>query len=109
MNRWNILPALAVLLWGGCESAFVIDSDGIIEIAIRTRGSDPDAGGYSLIVDGRMYALPSTGTLSLQLPPGGHRVEVVGLAENCLVDGANPRTVTVGGGMAGVSIVVVCA
>lgn len=102
--------AVALLLLGGCESAFVIDSDGSIEVAISTRGPDPDPDGYSLAVDGdQLYVLPAAGSLTLQLSQGNHSVQVGGLADNCAVDGANPRTIVVGpSGAADVSFSVVC-
>jgi hypothetical protein len=110
IKMWNILPAIAILFRGGCESAFVIDSDGFIQVAIRTGGPDPDTDGYSLSVDGQTFVLPAAGSLSIQLPQGSHDVRIDGLAENCSVEGANPRTVMVGAsGTAAISFVVVCA
>ena len=43
---------LAVFLLTACESAVIVDSSGSIEVAISTRGPDPDPDGYSLTVDG---------------------------------------------------------
>lgn len=102
--------SFAVLALLACDSAFVIDSDGNIEVAISTRGPDPDPDGYSLTVDGaQAYVLPAAGSLVLQLKQGNHTVQVGGLAENCAVEGANPRTVVVGsGGAVDVSFGVVC-
>ncbi|MGH7499733.1 MAG: hypothetical protein ACREL3_12880 [Gemmatimonadales bacterium] len=102
--------AVALLFFGGCDNAFIVDSNGSIEVAISTRGPDPDPDGYSLTVDGNQaYILPAAGSLTLQLKEGNHRVQVGGLAENCAVDGPNPRTIVVGpGGVADVSFNVVC-
>jgi hypothetical protein len=102
--------ALALVLSGGCDSVLIVDSDGNIEVAISTRGPDPDPDGYSLTVDGdQAYVLPAAGSLVLQLPQGNHSVQLGGLADNCSVDGANPRAVVVGGGgSVDVSFSVVC-
>ena len=104
------LAALALLLSGGCDSSFVIDSDGSIEVAISTRGLDLDSDGYSLTVDGaQAYILPPAGSLVLQLAQGSHTVQVGGLAANCAVEGANPRSVVVGpSGAVDVSFTVTC-
>jgi hypothetical protein len=104
------LATLALLLSGGCESVVILDSDGSIEVAINTRGQDIDPDGYSLTVDGdQAYVLPAAGSLVLQLDQGSHSVQLGGLAENCAVDGANPRSIAVGpGGAADVSLSVVC-
>lgn len=106
----SALATLALLPFGGCESAFLIDSGGSIEIAISTRGPDPDPDGYSLTVDGtQAYILPPSGSLVLQLDQGSHRVQLGGMAENCAVDGANPRSIVVRPtGAAEVSFSVVC-
>jgi DNA-binding beta-propeller fold protein YncE len=106
----STLATLFLLVSGGCESAVIIDSDGSIEVVISTRGQDPDPDGYSLTVDGKQaYVLPSSGSLVLQLGQGNHTVQVGGLAENCSVEGANPRAIAVGpSGTVDVSFTVVC-
>jgi hypothetical protein len=103
--------ALALLISSGCDSAFILDSNGSIQVAISTRGQDLDPDGYSLTVDGRQaYVLPAAGSLVLQLDRGDHTVLVGGLSDNCTVDGPNPRSVVVGGdGAVSVSFTVVCA
>lgn len=109
-SRSFTMAALAFMLLGGCESALIIDSNGSIEVAISTRGPDPDPDGYSLTVDGdQAYVLPAAGSLTLQLERGSHSVQVSGLAENCAVEGANPRTIVVGSSSAAdITFTVVC-
>jgi hypothetical protein len=106
----STLATLALLLSGGCESAVIIDSDGSIAIAISTRGPDPDPDGYSITVDGdQAYVLPAEGSLVLQLDQGSHSVQLGGIAANCAVEGANPRSIVVGPtGAADVSFSVAC-
>ena len=105
------LATVALMLSGGCDSVVIVDSDGKIQVAISTRGPDPDPDGYSLAVDGdQLYVLPAGGSLVLELAQGTHSVQLGGLADNCSVDGANPRSIVVGtGGAADVSFSVVCA
>jgi hypothetical protein len=107
----SALATRALLLFGGCQSAVIIDSDGSIAIAISTLGPVPDPDGYSLTVDGdQAYVLPVEGSLVLQLEQGSHSVQLGGIAANCVVEGANPRSIMVGpSGMAEVSFSVVCA
>lgn len=109
-SRSATRAVLAVFLLTGCESAVIVDSSGSIEVAISTRGPDPDPDGYSLTVDGNQaYILPAAGSLMLHLNRGNHTVQVGGLADNCAVDGVNPRTLVVGSsGAADVTFTVVC-
>ena len=101
--------AAVALLLRECDSAFVFDSNGIVEVAINTRGDNPGPGRYSLIVDGDLaYDLPAAGSVTLELSRGEHSVRLAGLAGNCVVNGANPRTVVVGSGGGPLSFDVVC-
>jgi hypothetical protein len=108
-----VVPLLAVVLAGGCgETVISISSDGRIEVAVSTTGADVDADGFSVSVDGgtaRFVAAGGAVTLA-DLSPGSHSVLLTGLAENCRVDGTNPRGVVVGSsGTATVAFTVVCA
>lgn len=106
-------PLLAVVLAGGCgETVISISSDGRIEVTVSTSGADVDTDGFSVSVDGgtaRFVAAGGSVTLA-DLSPGSHSVLLTGLAENCRVDGTNPRTVMVGSnGTATVAFAVVCS
>jgi hypothetical protein len=94
---WGALALAAVA--GGCGDTMIsVSSDGRIDIVVTTSGSDLDTDGFSVTVDGgtAQFVAPG-GTVTLTgLSQGGHSVLLGGLAENCRVDGSNPRTVAVG-------------
>ena len=113
-SRLAVLPFLAVFstLVGCGDTLISVSTDGRIEISVTTTGLDVDADGFSVSVDGGTQQFVATGgrvTLT-GLSAGSHSVFLSGLAENCHVDGSNPRTVVVGGdGRAAVGFSVVCA
>jgi hypothetical protein len=113
-KRLQPLVSLAVLAFAaGCDVTFIsVSSDGRIEVAVSTDGSDPDNSGFSVTVDGGTTRLVAPGgSVVLEgLSEGSHSVLLGGLAEDCRVEGANPRTVAVGpDGQAHVSFDVSCA
>jgi TolB protein len=81
-------------------------------VTAATAGIDPDADGYSVVVDdqdGRPIARNATLTMA-DLEPGEHRVALNGRAPNCTVEGANPRTIDLrAGGTVTVRFYVTCA
>jgi hypothetical protein len=85
---------------------------GTLEITTSTSGSDPDADGYSVSLDGAVsQPIGSNARLSLSNIPGGvHRVDLLGIAANCRLSDPNPRRVTVtAGATASVAFAVSCA
>jgi hypothetical protein len=105
------LLGLAVLA-SGCDDTFLsISSDGRLEISITTSGDRPAQDRFTIVVDGGAPApVGPEGSVTLTgLAPGSHQVQLVGVADACRVDGANPRTVEVGSdGLAAVQFAVVC-
>jgi len=98
LYRPSVLLSLATLSLGGCgDQTGPESSGGILVVASTTTGSDRDPDGYSLALDGRggTTVAPSGRAVLAGLAPGRHSLAVGGLAANCLVDGANPREVTV--------------
>ncbi|HEV8398744.1 MAG TPA: hypothetical protein VGQ18_02775 [Gemmatimonadales bacterium] len=84
---------------------------GSTRVTILITGADLDPDGYNLSVDGGAgRAMDTNGTLIISgLPGGDHVVRLDGVAANCSVDGANPRTVTVvAGDTADVAFAVAC-
>lgn len=109
-----LLVSLAVLaLAAGCgETIINVASDGRIDVAVRTTGTDLDTDGFSVTVDGgtARFVAPGGSVVLDGLAEGSHSVRLSGLAENCLVSGANPRSVVVGpDGHASVAFEVICA
>jgi hypothetical protein len=73
---------------------------GTLDITTSTSGSDQDADGYSVSLDGgAIQPIGASARLTLtNIPSSPHRVELLGVAPNCAVSGANPRNVTVTAG-----------
>ncbi len=109
----SLVPLAVLLLAAGCgETMFTVSSDGQIEVAVSTSGIDPDADGFSVTVDGgtARFVAPGGRVVLDSLRAGSHSVLLTGLAENCRVEGSNPRPVVVGGdGTAAVRFTVPCA
>ena len=113
-TRLHPLVPLAVLaLAAGCDDTLIsVSSDGRIEVAVSTNGSDPDTDGFSVTVDGgtARFVAPGGTVVLDSLSQGSHSVLLSGLAENCRVEGTNPRVVVVGrDARASVSFDVRCA
>jgi hypothetical protein len=69
---------------------------GTLVVSTSTGGNDPDLDGYLLTVDGLdSLVLVPTGTAEVDLPPGQHTLELLGLAEHCSVAPATPLEVDV--------------
>lgn len=94
-----LVPLVALALAAGCgETIISISSDGRIEVSISTTGTDLDADGFSVTVDGgtARFVAPGGSVVLGPLSEGSHSVLLSGLAENCRVEGSNPRSVAVG-------------
>jgi uncharacterized protein (DUF2141 family) len=70
---------------------------GGLQVSANTTGSEIDPDGYLVSVDeGAEQPIVVNGTVNYPaLVPGGHDVELTGVAANCAVAGSNPRTVEV--------------
>jgi Tol biopolymer transport system component len=85
---------------------------GTLRLTITTTGADPDLDGYVFTVDGEA-AQPSgvnaSATLD-NLTASTHTVRLSSIAENCSLEGANPRSATVlAGATADVSFTITCS
>ncbi|HEV8398318.1 MAG TPA: hypothetical protein VGQ18_00620 [Gemmatimonadales bacterium] len=83
---------------------------GSIEVTTTTTGSHLDSDGYSVRVDGgpdQPTGVNATVTIA-GVSGGEHTVQLSGVAPNCSVDGANPRSISVDGGTTEVVFVVTC-
>jgi Tol biopolymer transport system component len=73
---------------------------GSLEIKTSTTGSNPDADGYSVSIEGgqgRVIGANATLTLS-DIAPGSHQVTLAGIAPNCTVADDNPQGIKVNDG-----------
>src|SRR5207302_1091544 len=85
---------------------------GILTVSTSARRSDHDPDGYTVTLDGGATSQPiaTNGNVSFTGPAGDHSVALSGVAANCTVSGANPRTVTVpSGGTVSTTFSVSCA
>ena len=73
---------------------------GDLTVGASTGGGLPDPDGYTITVDGgQARAIATNGaTTYAGIATGAHTVELIGLASNCTVSGANPRSVNVPAG-----------
>jgi hypothetical protein len=106
-----VLVAFYVLVTG-CDNTFIaVSSDGRILVVISSSGSGIDDDGFTILVDGSATGFQVVGgSVTLTgLSQGQHSVRLSGLADNCVVVGANPVTAVVGAdGTARVSFTVHC-
>jgi len=101
---------MTLVLSAGCGDDPSGPSLADLVIATISTGADTDADGYTVMVDStlsRNIGATDTATFT-NLATGDHSVELSGLADNCFVDGANPRTVNVSGSGGSMTFDVVC-
>jgi TolB protein len=68
---------------------------GTIRITTITGGPQPDVDGYEVTIGGPSRHIDANASLTVaDLPVGDIEVRLDGIASNCLVDGENPRTVS---------------
>ena len=85
---------------------------GTLTVTTSTSGDGADPDGYAFAIgDGDAQPIGPSASVSVGgVAAGATEVELSGLAANCLLDGANPRPVTVpAGGAAEVVFAVTCA
>jgi len=89
---------------------------GALRVSTATSGFDLDPNGYVVRVvrtnpvDSASTAVPDNGAATIAgLSPGDYVVQLLGVAPNCAVSGANPRVVVIpSGGVAAVDFAVSC-
>jgi hypothetical protein len=92
-----------VTVAGGAEVSVAFEvtctqvARGSLQVTTTAAGQDIDSDGFSVSIDGGTpQSIDTNATRTFNnLPAGSHTVELSGLAGNCAVDGANPRTVNV--------------
>lgn len=110
MNRLALSTVLVGvgLLAIACEDETPMPGD--LQVMVETTGSSLDPDGYAFVLDGvDQYAMEINDTTVIEdLPPGGHTVELGGLARNCEVTNKNPVDVGISGGVTRVFFGVLC-
>ncbi len=89
---WSLLPA-------ACGDSTSPVSG--LEISVSTTGRNLDPSGYTLTVDqGSPMTLPPNGTATVgQLTAGNYTITISDVAENCTLEGAATRSVTIKAGV----------
>jgi len=93
-------------------SCVAVGGDGSLTVTTSTTGSNLDPDGYTVTVDAGAASQPiaTNGSVTFTGPAGDHQIALTGVAGNCTVSGANPRTVNVpAGGTATTTFAVSCA
>ncbi|WP_185958272.1 PD40 domain-containing protein [Fodinibius sediminis] len=81
-----------------------------LELAIETTGSDVDEDGYTVVLNGgKTLKADTVDTISVDVEPGSHEVEIRGVSSNCSVKGDNPRQYSLSEGVTRVSRTIACA
>ncbi|HEX2724067.1 MAG TPA: hypothetical protein VHM24_14210, partial [Gemmatimonadaceae bacterium] len=97
-----IISALAAQFAAGCDDqpGITDPKSGDLTVTVATTGSriDLDSDGYTVSVDGGspLNVASSASVTFRGLAPGTHVLLLAGLAPNCSVSGANPRSVEIG-------------
>ena len=118
-RRWSrlagrtLLVAATLGLWLACGGGggLTAPTTGVIALTTSTTGDTPDPDGYTLTLDGgAVQTIGASATASLpDLTPGSHEIGLTGLADNCVVQGDNPRSLdVVAGETTAETMVVVC-
>jgi TolB protein len=93
-----LLWTAGVLLAAACgRDSAGPDGTAIIRAAASTTGDAVDPDGYTVTLDGvTTHTLPADGRTTFEdVEPGERTLTLGGVSPNCVVDGANPRTLTV--------------
>jgi hypothetical protein len=98
--RWLIPAATAITIACGGGEPLDVPTTGTLELTTSTTGIEPDPDGYSVQIDAQpAEPIPPSGSLrKTDIEAGEHTVLLGGVAANCTVAGANPRTVSVTAG-----------
>jgi hypothetical protein len=88
---------------GSVEVRFTItcgSDTGTLAVTTSSSGSPPDPSGYTVSLDGGApLAIGVNATSTIEdLSVGAHSVALGGLAQNCVVQGQNPRTISITAG-----------
>nr|NIP83151.1 hypothetical protein [Gemmatimonadota bacterium]NIQ59224.1 hypothetical protein [Gemmatimonadota bacterium]NIU79407.1 hypothetical protein [Gammaproteobacteria bacterium]NIX48063.1 hypothetical protein [Gemmatimonadota bacterium]NIY12442.1 hypothetical protein [Gemmatimonadota bacterium] len=94
-----LAATLAALVIGGCDSGPLVPRADRITVATRTVGASLDADGYIVRIDGvesDTVSIFGEHVLSRSFAPGEYRLDLIGVAPNCVVIGEDSRLVEVG-------------
>jgi len=83
-------------LFGGSDSE---PKTGSVVVDVSTSGTDKDNNGYTVVLAADSQSVSATGKVTFSgLPTGDRELSIGGVAENCAIEGNNPRTLSVKAG-----------
>jgi TolB protein len=86
MRLYPIVLLLVGLSLSSCSDPAEPPPGGTLAVSTSTSGNDPDPDGFNLSIDDtHSLALLPSGTAELDLSPGRHTLQLVGVAEHCSV------------------------
>jgi hypothetical protein len=89
--------AAMVIVGVGCGTDAVVSTTSGFSVLVQTSGESVDtAFGLKVDFDTTTHALKAGVTTTFSVIEGTYTLELVGVADNCSVEGDNPRTVKVG-------------
>lgn len=99
----RIAPLLAVFLIFSCSDKGTGPGDsgdstptGTVKVVIQTSGDNVDSDGYTITVGDNEQSVDTDDVAQfVNIEEGSHEADLSGLADNCSVDGDNPRSVKV--------------
>jgi Tol biopolymer transport system component len=102
--------ALLVVLGTACSGGATSPHDSKLRVSVQTSGGDQDNDGYTLVVGSNVHRFVFTNTTAdVTIAAGTYTVALEHIADNCAVDGGNPRSVTLTPGQTvNVAFAVVC-
>jgi hypothetical protein len=101
MSLFRYVSLLSIAVAAGALGCGSDDPAGVptrtLEVVVVTSGDETDTDGFTVQIDAEPSRTigPSEILQAEDISPGNHTVFVAGVAENCAVEGANPRTVSV--------------
>jgi len=106
----NVSPGQTAAITFAASCAPTGSGSGTLTVTTNTTGSNPDADGYTVTVDGTAsQTIATSGGATFTVPAGVNPVALSGVASNCSVSGANPGTVAVpAGGTGTATLAVTC-
>lgn len=93
------LSALLVIVASGCDNAPTSPTEsgigvGYVKVSTPTTGYDVDDA-FAVVSDMSLGEVTRNGSTVFRFPEGVHSIELKGIADNCVVDGAVVRSVSV--------------
>jgi WD40 repeat protein len=97
-HRWRLSAALLLsFVAAACGDAPTAPRVGTLRVSVQFTGGDPDVDGFDIVVDSNapQHLAPNAKVDFRDISSGPHTVALANVAENCTVNGTDPRSVNV--------------